>query len=410
MKSRLMMSILVIALAAALIAGATSAWFTAEAELPEAEFVAGIVEISADKEPTFVSLTKNRHLNVNPGDCSTVTWEIVNDGTKAIELRVKLAKEWEYVDGVGILSTDNVYYAPAPESGWVIYQDPDGLWLYYTGGPVAGTFDMDNPGIPKNKTTVELPLIVAFDGPGTDNKYQGKWFELSGQVEAIQASNEAPDEVWGNAWKAVIADDYVPTGAALEYLEYIQGTPCWKGEKPTDPDPDKYDVIVTVQGDGSVSGDEGSFKEGDSVTLTATANAGSEFVGWVITEGLDEEDFDLTDPELSFNMPGNDVEVKAVFEEEEEPVATSITISGDNTISAKQHSTVTKQYTAVVKDQDGNEMTGADVSWSVSGVSGVSINQNGVLSVPSKKSGTVTITATSGTASNTYNVTIRYHS
>jgi predicted ribosomally synthesized peptide with SipW-like signal peptide len=50
MKSKLTMGVFALALVAALIAGATSAWFTAEAEVPEVEFTAGTLEINVDKK------------------------------------------------------------------------------------------------------------------------------------------------------------------------------------------------------------------------------------------------------------------------------------------------------------------------------------------------------------------------
>ncbi len=226
MKSRIMMSVLVIALAAALIAGATAAWFTAETDLPTAEFKAGTVIISADEEgPTYATAPCKSFKNVNPGDCGKVTWEIINEGTKKIELRVKLSELWIVGEDEEALSTDNFFYAPAPGSDWVMYEEDGEIWLYYTGGPVAGTFNPD--GEPFDPVSVELSLIVAFDGPSTGNEYQGREFELSGLVEAVQASNGAPNAEWGDVWSEVNDEDYTPSGSAGEYLEYIMDTPCW---------------------------------------------------------------------------------------------------------------------------------------------------------------------------------------
>ena len=67
--------------------------------------------------------------------------EIINEGIKKIELRVKLSELWIVGEDEEALSTDNFFYAPAPGSDWVMYEDEDGIWLYYTGGPVAGTFN-----------------------------------------------------------------------------------------------------------------------------------------------------------------------------------------------------------------------------------------------------------------------------
>lgn len=229
-----MMSILIIALAIALIGGATSAWFTAEADLPEAEFKAGTVKVNVDNGVVKEAMEGKSFDNVNPGDCGSVKWKIVNKGTKDAELRVKLTELWD-----GDLPTRNFFYAPAPDSKWVLYEDRSrgnkGLWLYYTGGPVKGDFNEDD----EEARTVDLELIVAFDGEKTNNDYQGKTFTLSGDVEAVQTSNGAPAAVWGEAWKNATAEGYEPRGLARYYVKYIEGTKCWNkenGEEPEEPE------------------------------------------------------------------------------------------------------------------------------------------------------------------------------
>lgn len=231
MKGKVLLSLLVIALAGTLIAGAMGAWFTDDADVPTAEFTAGTVRVNADDGPEYFLTEDKSFENVNPGDCGKVVWYIINAGSKAAELRVKLDESW----GEDGLSTDNFYYAPAEGSGWVLYPDEDGLWLYYTGGPVPGTFNDDAS---LDDRTVKLPLIVAFDGEATDNKYQGKVFTLSGKVYAVQASNGAPGEVWGEAFTTATAPGYEPEGLD-EYLEYITGTKCWEGDE--EPEPPEQD-------------------------------------------------------------------------------------------------------------------------------------------------------------------------
>ena len=218
MKGKVLLSLLVIALAGTLIAGAMGAWFTYDADVPAAEFTARTVIVNADGPEYFPAEGKSFE-NVNPGDCGKVVWDIINAGSKAAELRVKLDESWE--EG---LRTDNFYYAPEEGSGWVLYYEEtegeeQGLWLYYTDGPVPGTFN-DDASLGDN--TVKLPLIVAFDGEATGNDYQGKVFTLSGKVYAVQASNDAPAEVW----KAFTRRWMVMNLKAGEYLEYITGTKC----------------------------------------------------------------------------------------------------------------------------------------------------------------------------------------
>ncbi|NLZ90922.1 MAG: hypothetical protein GX918_03275 [Clostridiales bacterium] len=231
MKTKILMSVLAIGLAIALIGGATMAWFTDEAEVTPAEFTAGTVIVDADG-PEYFPAEGKFFENVNPGDCGRVEWTIINEGTKAAEIRVKLEEAWED-DG---LSTENFFYAPAPNSDWVMYYEEEegedkGIWLYYTGGPVAGTYGLGEGEAPES---VELELVVYFDGELTDDTYQGKKFELSGKVYAIQASNDAPLEVWGEAWDVVTESGYQPTGLAAAYLEYIQDTKCWNGGEDDD--------------------------------------------------------------------------------------------------------------------------------------------------------------------------------
>lgn len=175
------MLIILFVLAASL--GATMAWFTDEAEVPANVFTAGTVEISADE--TFVSNVEKMS-NVNPGDCFVKCFEIENTGSKTIEVRLSdLVGEWDFENSV-----EPVYVTPVPGSGWVMKynEDNSGYIFFYTGGPVeAGE-------------VIELCLLVVFDGELMENEFQGHTFTLSASFEAVQASNEAPSEVWGGDW------------------------------------------------------------------------------------------------------------------------------------------------------------------------------------------------------------------
>ena len=76
-----------------------------------------------------------------------------------------------------------------------------------------------------------------------------------------------------------------------------------------------YTVSVDYDDDkGKVAGD-GDFEEGEEVELTATAKEGYEFVGWT---GYVES----TDNTINFDMPADDVELTAVFEELEKNSST----------------------------------------------------------------------------------------
>ena len=78
----------------------------------------------------------------------------------------------------------------------MLYPDEDGLWLYYTGGPVPGTFS----GAIEEERTVELLLVVAFTGKILVMNTKASNSRLGGIVEAVQASNDAPAEVWRSVY------------------------------------------------------------------------------------------------------------------------------------------------------------------------------------------------------------------
>ena len=189
MKTKITLAVLVVALAAALVAGTMGAWFTAEDELPVAEFKAGTVAINVDGlEVGGEELSEQPIENVNPGDDFDLCWRIVNTGTKRAQLRVKFEKEWVAGEEGGEDLSPSVVGLSLAKEQWRLEDDG---YYYYMDGPLAGTFaDADG-------AEVELCVNVKFDGSSMGNKYQGAQFKLSGKVEAVQASNGAPFEVWG---------------------------------------------------------------------------------------------------------------------------------------------------------------------------------------------------------------------
>jgi len=222
----MLISMLVIALAAAAIGGATMAWFTDEAEVPDVTFTAGTVDVEVDNNPAIATLEDRSIENVNPGDCATICWNIRNVGTKRAELRVKVDSGW-----VGEVEEAEqvVFFAPKPDSGWVMYEDEEGLWLYYINGPVAPVAGDDEG--------VKLCLVVGFDGPSMDNRYQGLSYSIGGTVYAVQASNGAPEDLWGDAWEAVNSEGYTDDSLKTYFIEGRGASmPCWNPEQPEEPE------------------------------------------------------------------------------------------------------------------------------------------------------------------------------
>lgn len=93
----------------------------------------------------------------------------------------------------------------------------------------------------------------------------------------------------------------------------------------------------------------------------------------------------------------------------EAQVVTTVTVSGDSSIVVPSGDTPsTKTYTATVKNQYGDTMTGQSITWSIPETTGVAIDSStGVLSVgKTAVAESVVVTATCGTKTGTITVTL----
>ena len=94
----------------------------------------------------------------------------------------------------------------------------------------------------------------------------------------------------------------------------------------------EYAVTVRDDGHGTGSADPASATAGTEITLTAAPNAGYHFKEWQVMSG------DVTVRDDKFTMPGSDVEIKAIFEEDAPPTPTEYTVTvktdGNGTASA----------------------------------------------------------------------------
>lgn len=147
----------------------------------------------------------------------------------------------------------------------------------------------------------------------------------------------------------------------------------------------------------------------ESVTGVTNNNTGTITVAstaQTCTVKLYAEIGEIKSNEVTFNITRPDSVVTSVELTGDDPALTVPTVDAYN---AEKSEVVEKTYTATVKDQFGESMNGKTVKWSVSGNSGVTINENtGNLTITNKATGdSVTITATceGKSVSKTVNVT-----
>ena len=155
MKKRLMISIMMIALVAALVGGATFAMFTDTAVNDNNTFAAGTVDISTNPNPVF------NVPNMAPGDEVTGTLNVANDGT--------LDLKYNFVNTFG--------GDLAPVLSIVSIKDAAGANV------VASDFRQLNAGLTES---LSITVKMDFNAP---NAYQGKAGTLTMNFNAEQWAN-----------------------------------------------------------------------------------------------------------------------------------------------------------------------------------------------------------------------------
>ena len=122
-------------------------------------------------------------------------------------------------------------------------------------------------------------------------------------------------------------------------------------EEDAPPTPTEYTVTVISGGNGTASASHAKAVAGTEITLTATPNAGYHFKEWQVMSG------DVTVRDDKFTMPGSDVEVKAIFEEDAPPTPTeyTVTFDGNDGTPSVGSMTTTKQKLTSLPDASRSE-------------------------------------------------------
>jgi len=197
MNKRIVTSLFVIALAAALVGGATMAWFTDSAKVEGNSFTAGTLDIEVEGDAFNVG-------NMAPGDTETTYIYVKNAGSLDMLFKAELDNE---VDG-GLKSALNVkvtgrpaeiqsvdgynLYGPAVE--YVLF---DGSLSNFTGlDNLAAWINNDDPLWPGYAAVFKIEVTLPTTA---GNEYQGKSYSADLKFSATQAKNQDPDNVkWDN--------------------------------------------------------------------------------------------------------------------------------------------------------------------------------------------------------------------
>ena len=123
--------------------------------------------------------------------------------------------------------------------------------------------------------------------------------------------------------------------------------------------PAEHTVTVTTEGGGTASASPAKATAGTEITLTATPNIGYHFKEWQV-----ESPAGLVITNNQFTMPNDNVEVKAIFEEDTPPLPTdpakpSISVAGTYTYNGSEHTATVNGYDPATMDISGNTATDA---------------------------------------------------
>lgn len=168
---------------------------------------------------------------------------------------------------------------------------------------------------------------ITFDGNGGSGS-MGPVTVKAGTNYILPACGfTAPTNQEFKAWQ--IDGTEHPVNAPVTVTADITVKALWEDAPPT---PAEYTVTVTNDGNGAASASATSATVGTEITLTATPNTGYLFKEWQVMSG------GVTIKDDKFLMPNDNVEVKAIFEEDAPPAPTEFTITvktdGKGTASA----------------------------------------------------------------------------
>ena len=122
--------------------------------------------------------------------------------------------------------------------------------------------------------------------------------------------------------------------------------------------PAEFTISVKTDGNGTASASLAKAAANTEITLSATPNEGYRFKEWEVISG------GVTIVEDKFIMPDSEVEIKAVFEEDEPPTSAdpakpNISVTGTYTYNGSEHTATVSGYDSATMNISGNTATDA---------------------------------------------------
>ena len=237
-------------------------------------------------------------------------------------------------------------------------------WQTITGTPVLSEDDGDIFQQPEPAVTAAIrvklidnrppmpPTIVAeslpdgMEGEAYSNRLTAKgtapitWSIVSGVLPGGLSLNEDTGEISGTpAGEGTEVFTVMAVNALGEDIKEFSITIAKAPET-------EYAVIVRDDGHGTGSADPASATAGTEITLTAAPNAGYHFKEWQVMSG------DVTVRDDKFTMPSDNVEIKAIFEEDapSTPTEYTVTFDGNDGTPSVGSMTTTKQKLTSLPD------------------------------------------------------------
>ena len=237
-------------------------------------------------------------------------------------------------------------------------------WQTITGTPVLSEDDGDVFQQPEPAVTAAIrvklidnrppmpPTIVAeslpdgMEGEAYSNRLTAKgtapitWSIVSGVLPKGLSLNEDTGEISGTP--AGEGTEVFTVMAVNDLGEDIKEFSITIAKAPET----EYAVTVRDDGHGTGSAAPASATAGTEITLTATPNAGYHFKEWQVMSG------DVTVRDDKFTMPSDNVEIKAIFEEDATPTPTeyTVTFDGNDGTPSVGSMTTTKQKLTSLPD------------------------------------------------------------